>query len=247
MRVFGDILSFMRTSILRDVEDPQLWTDETLCECIARAHDEFAERTLILRDSSSIAASFPLRAGVEVYTLHPTVLGVLSAKVDGQPHNLIRAGSIAIDGYVPPPDTIAWLESINYGASQPGTPNVFTTDFSTVGDAAAGTVRVWPTPTEADEGVRVRMRVVRLPLVQCAIDTLEGTPECPRQFLMGLAHGGASIAYSLYGAEGTEDKRAEGQRAIFDRYIKDAERSTRRKLFAPLAWGFGRAGFTHSR
>lgn len=247
MRVFGDILDFLRKDILRDTDEPLLWSDETLCECIARAHDEFAERTLTLRDSSSIAASFQLEAGVDLYPLHPTILSVMSAKVEGSPNNLVRAGALALDGYVPPPDTIAWLETINYGTAQDGTPIVFTTDHSVDGAATAPTIRVWPVPAAADDLKTVNLRVTRLPLVQCSTDTLEERPECPRQFLMALAHGAAAIAYNLHDSDGNDDPRADKQRATFERYLKDAERGVRRKLFAPLAWGFGRAGFSHSR
>lgn len=247
MRTFGDILDFLRGGILRDVEAPQLWTDEVLCECIASAHDEFAERTLTIRDSSSIAASFELAAGVDLYTLHPTVLSVLSAKVAGSPNTLVRAGAVALDGYVPPPDTIAWLETINYGTAQDGTPLVFTTDNGVEDAGAAPTIRVWPVPADADDGKTVSLRVTRLPLIQCAVDTLDKTPECPRQFLVALAHGAASKAYSLQDSDANDTGRSALQRADFERYVKLAERTVRRKLFAPLAWGFGRAGFSHSR
>ena len=93
MRVFGDLLEFTRRDILRDAAKPYLWSDEALCECIAQAHDEFAERTLMLRDSTSIAASFELEVGVDAYVLHPAVQAVLSAKIEEEPQGLIRAGA----------------------------------------------------------------------------------------------------------------------------------------------------------
>lgn len=247
MRTFGDILDFLRNGILRDITDPALWTDEILCECIAQAHDEFAERTLCIRDSTSLAARFTLEAGVDTYALHPTVLSVMSAMVEGEPHNLIRGGSSALDGYVPPPDTVAWLETINHGTAQDGTPQVFVTDDSVAGAGGAATVRVWPTPAAADEGRTVLLRVTRLPLTQCSMSTLEAVPEVPRQFLMGLAHGGAAVAYSLQDSDGADPNRAVDQRALFENHVKNASRNARHKMFAPLAWGFGRAGFSHSR
>ena len=247
MRVFGDLLSFVRYSILRDVSVPPLWPDEELCECIAQAHDEFAERTLMLRDSSSFAASFELETGVDQYTLHPAVQAVLSAKIDGEPQGLIRASASALDGYVPPPDVVAWLEQINYGTAQDGTPLAFTTDDSTDGMGQAVVVRVYPTPAAADNGKTVKLRVARLPLVQCGLDTLDTPVECNRQFLMGLCHGAAAIAYDMNDADGNDPDKANKQRAKFEEYIARGKATVRRKMFSPLSWGFGRGGFTHSR
>jgi hypothetical protein len=248
MRVFGDILDFLRKSILRDTEDnPYLWGDDTLCECISQAHDVFAERTLCIRDATSVAASVQLVEGTSLYPAHPAVLAVLSAKLEGAEGNLVRASSSALDGYVPPPDVVQWLEAVNYGATRQGTPEVYTTDDSVDGADGAVAVRVWPTPTLADDTRTLLLRVVRLPLIQCSVDTLEERPECPRQSLMGLAHGAAAIAYGLHDSDGGDDLRATKQQEMFERYIEDAKRAARHKMFAPLSWGFGRGGFTHSR
>lgn len=247
MRVFGDLLGFTRRDILRDNDDPYLWSDEALCECIAQAHDEFAERTLTLRDSSSIAASFNLVEGVDLYTLHPTVQTVLSAKIEGEQQGLIRASASSLDGYAPPPDVINWLEQINNGTTQDGTPLAFTTDDSVEGDDQAMVVRVYPTPALADDGRIVKLRVARLPLVQCSLDTLDEVVECNRQFLMGLCHGAAAIAYGMNDADGNDPTKADKQRGLFEGYIARAKSTARRKLFTPLSWGFGRGGFTHSR
>lgn len=247
MRVFGDLLSFVRRDILRDTEQPYLWSDEAICECIAQAHDEFAERTLTIRDASSVAATFDLEEGVDVYPLHPTVQAVLSAKVAGEPRGLIRASASSLDGYVPPPDVVTWLEGINNGTTQDGTPLAFTTDDSVDGTAQSMVIRVYPTPTAADSGKAVNLRVARLPLVQCSVDTLDDAVECNRQFLMGLCHGAAAIAYSMNDADGNDPTKADKQRAMFEVAVARAKSTARRKLFAPLSWGFGRGGFTHSR
>ena len=247
MRVFGDLLEFTRRDILRDAAKPYLWSDEALCECIAQAHDEFAERTLMLRDSTSIAASFELEVGVDAYVLHPTVQAVLSAKIDGEPQGLIRAGAPALDGYVPPPDAVTWLEQINNGTVQDGTPKAYTTDDSVDGDDQATVIRVYPTPALEDNGKVVKLRVARLPLVQCSMDALDEVVECNRQFLMGLCHGAAAIAYSMNDADGNDPAKADRQRAKFEEYIARGRSTVRRKMFTPLSWGFGRGGFSHSR
>lgn len=246
MDTYGDVLDHLRREVLRDTQQPYLWSDEVLCEFIAQAEDEFAERVQHIRDSSSIAASFELEEGVELYTLNSTVLSVMTARVEGAATSLVRATSSAIDGYAPPPDTIAWLESINYGVERDGTPLAFTTDDS-LDSGNALVLRVWPTPAAADAGKQVKMRVIRLPLVPCSLDVLDARPEVPRQFIPALCHGAAARAYTLQDADGNDPVRGSTQQALFESYLKRANTTIRRKLFQPLAWGFGRGGFSHSR
>lgn len=247
MITFGDALDFLRDETLRDSSDGQLWTDASLCEFIAQAHDEFAERTQYIRDSSSPAATFDLIAGEDTYVLDDVVLSVISAKVAGANNGLIRAGSPALDGYVPPPDTIAWLEQINYGTAADGTPLVFTSDDAVVGAGGAATIRVWPTPAAADDGVAVNMRIVRLPSVTCSLDTLEEAIECPRQYRMALIHGAAARAYQSQDADGADPERETKHKNAFEDYVARAKSGIRRKTFQPLAWGFGRGGFSYPR
>lgn len=247
MRVFGDLLSFLRNDVLRDNTEPYLWSDEALCACIAQAHDEYAELTQSIRDSSSEAASFLLESGVDRYVLHPAVLAVLSARVDGEPSDLVRGGSPALNGYIPPPDTVAWLESVAQGTLAPGMPRVYVTDDSVDDSDQTMTIRVSPTPSDAEDGKLVRLRIARLPLVQCAVDTLAEVPDLPRNGFIPIAHGAAAYAYMTNDNDAGYATRAESHRAIFDRFIGQGRAKARRKLFAPLSWGFGRGGSSYTR
>jgi hypothetical protein len=246
METFGDVLDHLRQEILRDTETPYLWSDESLCEFIAQANDEFAEAVQHIRDSTSIATEVALEAGIDTYTLNAVVLAVMSAKIVGNDTDLIRAGSPALNGFVPSPETVQWLEQINYGTAKDGTPLVFTTDDS-VESGGAATIRFWPVPALEDAGKVVKLRLIRLPLVPCAMDTLDTRPEMQRQYVPALCHGAAARAYNSQDADGGDVSRADKQAKIFEAYIKRASTGMRRKLFQPASWGFGRGGFTHSR
>lgn len=246
MKTFGDVLDFLRNEVLRDTSVPPLWTDDALVEYIAQAHDEFAERTLYIRDSSSEVTQFQLEAGVDTYQLNAVVLAVHSARVEGMPEDLVRAGNPALGGYTPPPDTVSWLEAINNGVSEDGTPRVFTTDDSSDGKGAVS-IRVWPVPAAADAGKLVQMRVTRLTTTPCSLDNLDDEPECPRQHMLALVHGAAALAYDAQDSDGNDPVRASKQRAKFEEYITRASVGRRRRMFQPLSWGFGRGGFSHSR
>jgi len=243
MNTFDDVLSFLRIEQLRDTELPYLWSDEALCEYIAQAHDEFAEETQSIRDASSEASEIVLETGVDTYPLNAVVLSVISAKFDGGVTNLVRASASILDGEQPEPEVVRWLEAINSGALMDGTPEAWTTDERVDGVGAAAVIRFYPTPTAADNGKVVRLRVVRLPIVQCSIDTLSQEPEMARQYRMALVHGAAAIAYDNQDADGGDSDRSSKQRVRFDRFIERAKRGTRRKMFQPMSWGFGRGGF----
>jgi len=246
VNLFSEVLDHLRKEILRDAVTPYLWSDESLCEFIAQANDEFAERVQHIRDSTSIATSFELEAGVDTYILNAVVLSVMSAKIEGNDTDLIRAGSPALNGFVPSPETVQWLEQINYGTAKDGTPLVYTTDDS-VDAGGTPTIRVWPVPAAEDEGKVVKMRVIRLPLTPCSMDTLDARPEMQRQYIPALCHGAAARAYTSQDADGGDSTRADKQQKMFEAYITRASTGLRRKMFQPASWGFGRGGFTHSR
>ena len=246
METFGDVLDHLRKEILRDTAQPYLWSDESLCEFIAQANDEFAEAVQHIRDSTSIATEVTLEVGVDSYALNSVVLSVMSAKLAGQDTGLIRAGSPALDGYVPSPETVQWLEQINYGTAKDGTPLVFTTDEG-VENGGTAMIRFWPVPAVEDAEKIVRLRVIRLPLVPCSMDTLESRPEMQRQYIPALCHGAAARAYRSQDADGNDPLRADTQQKVFESYTRRASTGMRRKLFQPASWGFGRGGFTHSR
>lgn len=246
MRVFGDVLSFLRNDILRDRETPFLWSDTALCECIAQAHDEYAERTRCIRDSSSYVTRVALEEGVSQYVLNPAVISVLSAQVDGQPVGMVRAGIREITGEEAPMEALDWVEAVNAAVPADGLPRVFRVDEGVDGGEHSPILHVHPAPSAAYDTVEVLLRVVRLPLTQCAVDTLEDIVDAPRQALMSIANGAAAYAYSMQDSDGGDSSRAEQQRKLFEAAVARGAASTRSRLFQPMKWGFGRGGFSHS-
>lgn len=245
MQTFGDVIEHLHSEVLRDFADPPLWSTAALCEFVAQAHDQFAEDTLCIRDATSAAARVTLRTGVEFYPLSESVLAVMSARVDGVEHGLVRAAGPAIDGYVPSPEVVQWLERVNYGAPKDGQPLVFATDYSVSG-AGAVALRVWPRPSAEFDGRKVLLRVIRLPAVQCSLDTLEVVPEIPRQSRMALVHGAAMFAYGSQDADGEDGAREAKYRALFNADIERAKVRVARAAFQPVPWGFNHSGFTCS-
>lgn len=248
MRTVGDAIAFLRESILADVAEGQLCSDGTLIEHMNAAQDEFFEETRLLRDSSSKLTRFSLMEGVSEYALDPCVLSVLSASLPGEGGALVRATHNSLDGYTPPVDVAQWLLAINYGTPQAGKPVAFSTDEGVdTTDSMALVVRVWPTPSAEYAGAEVQLRVARLPAAPMSLDDLDAPLVVPRQYHMALIHGAAYRIYLTQDADLGDTARAATQLAAYNAVVSRAKRGAEHKMHAPMSWGFGRSGFSHSR
>jgi hypothetical protein len=236
----NELLDTLREDILKDTNAPYMWSDRRLVQLLNQAYMDFAEATLILRDSTSDSASFTLTAGETQYPFGEEVLAIMSAKIEGTSNNLKRFGDNELNSEDSPGDSLAWLETINSTYLQAGEPRAFTTNDS------LRIITVYPTPTVAEEGMVIRMRIARLPLVQLSLDNLGDEIELPRNLVLGLTHGAAAIAYTDQDSDGGDAAKAKVQKDKFAEYIDRGKKAVRRTMFQPLTWGFGKAGFGRS-
>jgi len=235
-----ELLDTLREDVLKDMSSPPMWSDRRLIQLLNEAYIEFAEKTLIIRDSTSDFTVITLQSGVAQYTYGEEILSVYSAKITGRTNNLERFGNTEMNSEPQPSDTLAWLQIINNAPDTVGEPRAFSTDDS------LRTFVVYPTPTDAEDGMTINMRVARLPQEYPDEDNLDVEMEIPRQYVLGLTHGAAATAYTDQDADGGDPVKAKFQKDKFNEYIERAKKGVRRQMFQPLTWGFGRAGFSHS-
>ena len=254
----GELVTELRDNILHDRSDQvsgasdYLWSNATLVRYINEAERRFATLSLILRDSTTPEVTqVPLVAGQTTYTLHPSVLGVISAKLAGDPADLARAGHGVLDTYRSP-DPYFW-DTSQFSTLPPGKPLAFTTDESVTADDRGSqsvvTLRVWPAPTADYAGVNVLLRVVRLPLNPLKLAS-DGTiassrqvPEVPELHHLEMLDWAAYLALRIVDLDKGTPARAGEFRQSFEEHVKRARSVVMRKLFTPQPWGFGRAGF----
>lgn len=232
----SDLLDTLREDILKDVGVPPMWTDRRLAQLLNEAYMEFAEATLIIRDSTTESATITLKPGVNQYDMGEEVLAVMSARVEGVTGNLKRFGDSELNAEDSPGDTLAWLENINAAYIQAGAPRAFTTDDST------HTFTVFPVPSAEENGTVIRMRVARLPREEITMDNLDIKLEIPRNLQLGLTHGAAAIAYTDQDADGGDAAKGKVQKDKFEEYVERGKKYVRRIMFQPLTWGFGKSG-----
>jgi hypothetical protein len=249
----GELLEELRVNILGDrsarVEGDTdlLWSDATLVRYINEAQRRFARHGLVLRDGTSPDASrVTLVAGRTHYTLHPSVLAVMSAKRDQDVSDLVRTGYSALQAFRQPDPQ--YFDPNAFATLPPGKPLAFSTDDYLGADdndsLAAVTLRIYPEPTAAYAGNIIRLRVLRLPLENLVLDNLTATPEIPEDHHLEMLDWAAYLALRIVDHDAGNVARALEFRASFDANVQAARKQAMRKMFAPLHWGFGRNGFT---
>lgn len=247
------LLKLLRDAILNDRTDRVagssdfLWTDDTLITFINEAQRRFAVRALNLRDGTTDEATLvKLEAGKSTYALHPAVIAVLSAKNAAQDADLVRVGHTLFSAQQIATDR--WIDPATYRNHQPGPTLAFATDEAVNAVDSDSlqqiTLRVYPTPTAAQDGQTLRLRVVRKPIQQLTKNSLSATPELPEDHHIEMLDWAAYLALRIVDDDAGAPARAREFAQSFEAHVQEARKLAMRKMYAPLPWGFGRGGFS---
>ena len=252
--IVADLLEELRVGILRDSSsltsgsDDQLWSDARLVAYIHQGQVRFAKRTLSLRDNTTPAVTqVTLVAGQSEYPTHMAVLSTLSARYDTDTVNMPRASAERLDRSG---STESLYFDVNTASTlAPGRPITWATD------QAARTFRVYPTPSAAEAGKIIRLRVARLPINTLSTLDLYASPEIPEEYHYDILEYAAYKALSNHDADAgsnavdaTQLTPAEKHKANFETAIKEALQESKREMFAPAFWDFtAMPGVAYSR
>lgn len=249
-----DLLDELRNNMLFDrsaytggTNPTYLWSDNTLIRYINEAQKRFARRTFCIRDGSTPeVVNVTLKAGQSEYTLHSSIITVLTAKVSTAQVDLVRTGHWALGTYQPP-NSVVW-DSSHFITTKPGPPLAFATDEELAeGDSGTRntvTLRIFPTPDAATEGTVLKLRVARYPLDDLAPNDLEAVPEIPEDHHMDMLDWAAYLALRIVDHDAGDSEKAAEFAASFEGHVKEALKLVLRKLFAPQPWGFGKNGWS---
>lgn len=249
----SELLYELRENILNDrsdrtAGDPDvLWSDETLVRYINEAQRRFARQGLIIRDGTTPAVTqVTLETGVEFYTLHKSVLAVVSARLAGDTFDLTKTNHEALGAHRAPDDFFTFQPT--QGNVAPGRPIAFTTDEYLSANATSDTLsqvtlRVFPAPSEDQNGTKVNLRVLRMPLSKLVIGEQE-VPDIPEDHRLEMLDWAAYLALRVNDIDAGSPSLANQYRQSFELHAREARRVAMRKLFAPMGWGFGRGGWS---
>lgn len=251
----GDLLSELREGILHDFSDQiagsddRLWSDDRLMRYMNEAQRRFARKSMVIRDGKTPdVVQVPLVAGQTTYTLHKSVLAVLSATYGTDQSDLARTGH-AVFGYQRTVSDLNLYDTSWPSTPPPGKPMVFSTDETVDrdddGSMSVVTMRVFPAP-RADFLGPINLRVARLPLCSLSLDALDAYPELPEDHHLEMLDWAAYLALRIVDLDEEAPNRANEFRASFEDHVKRARDEMMRKTFAPMGWAFGRRGFVWS-
>lgn len=249
----SDLLDELRRNILNDRSDrvsgssDYLWEDATLVRYINEAQRRFAVRAYVIRDATTPeVVNVTLVAGVTQYTLHPSIIGVISAKVATTAVDLTRVGHSVLSSYSNPSGMV--LYSTPFEQLNPGAPLAFSTDEAIAedddGTISALSMRVYPAPRTEDAGTIIKLRVIRKPLDELTCNNLFAVPEIPADHHLEMLDWAAYLALRIVDDDAGMPRRAQEFAATFEGHVNEARKLVLRKLFAPQPWGFGRGGFS---
>ena len=235
-----ELLQELRYNILRDQSDlvsgpsDSLWSQETLLRYINEAYQLFCRRTLLLVDNSTPEVTrLTLQTGVDKYPLHPSILAVLSARVDGAPTDMSLAGHGILDTAQRVDPSLVWEPVAVSVSLPPGLPSIYSTD------EAVRVMRVVPVPSADHNGVGVSLRVARLPLAMFTLELPSASPEFPEEYHLSMLDWAAYRALSNHDADAEAMSRAQVRKAQFDETVRMVLKDMRRKRFATAAFRFG--------
>ena len=254
--ILSELLSELRENILHDRSDrvagdeDQLWSDATLIRYINEAQRRFARKALILRDGATPEVTqITLVSGAQQYTLHESVLAVMSAKLVGDTADLARAGHSSFDTYRTPDSY--YFDPSSLSSLAPGKPVAYDTDEmmgeDDQGALGAASFRVYPASTADYAGQIIQLRVVRLPINPFTSKNLKAEPELPEDHHLEMLDWAAYLALRIVDVDAGMPDRAKEFRDSFEDHVKTARASMMKKTFTPLQWSFGRNGFSYER
>jgi hypothetical protein len=250
----SELLFELRHNILHDRSNQvsgdgndRLWSDATLVRYIDEAQRRLARLSFIMVDHrNEETCILQTVAGQAEYDLHPAVLAVVTARLDGENGDLLRVGQASVGGYQLPG------VQPSMGQNVPGLPEGPALAFQTDGGLAEDdygslsvvNMRIFPTPAETQT---IRLRVIREPIYRLSTDDLEAIPEVPEHHHLEMLDWAAYLALRIVDVDAGSPNRAKDFQRSFASTVALARRVSMKKLHAPHRPGFGERGWSWER
>jgi len=230
-----------RTDLVSGDAD-SLWSDDYLIRQFNHAQRILARRAwVIIEIGRAPAGVVVLKTNTALYPLHKSILRVFDATPAGQQAPLGRSEDVnlrdtRLSGFILGDNVFSAWEVGNYaslsGSAATGDPLAIATD------AGTRMLRVSPPPSSDYNGVRLALKVARLPINWLSLDDTNAEPEVPEDWHEDLCEYAAGKALTLPMVDG--DQKVEGRRllAAFDAVVREAKLDRLRAEMGPARWRF---------
>ena len=222
-------------TVLVDGDPDSLWPDSYLVRQFNQAQKILARRAwCIIEYGVAPAGVIVLRTGVSLYSVNAAILRVFDSTPSTMNSPLGRTDDIVLRTETPGNVLTAFEtgEAAALADAETGAPRAIASD------AGSRQVRVYPTPTSTENGVKMALKIARLPLVDLTLDDLEAEPEVPSQWHLDLCEYAAGKALTLPMAD--QDQKVEGRRLLdaFNETVREARRDRQRFEMGTSRWAF---------
>ena len=230
-----------RTDLV-DGDPDSLWTDALLVRYFNHAARILARRAwCIIEYGVAPAGVIVLETDKVLYPLHKSILRVFDATPTTQLDPLGRTEDLMIRN----PDILNrhWYDS--FSAYEVGEYASLSDSSVTTGtalafatDAGTRVLRVSPPPSSTENGVRVMLRVARLPIIELTMDDTAASPEVPEEYHEDLClyAAGRCLTQPMVDSQYKVDGR--NLLAEFADLTREARRDRQRAEMGPSRWGF---------
>jgi len=246
------LLEELRANLLRDSSTlksgppDQFWSDDTLVRYINEAHHKFARRTLCIKDSTTPeVVEVVLVEKQRIYTLHPSILYVTSARHEDGRADMMRSSHSIIWALANP-----FTDSVDWSSSTIGAiPLRFTTDEGLqVDDEHQIRFAVDPEPDDKQKGKRIYLRTSRLPLEPFSVSKMNVAAEIPEDWQLDMLEWAAWRALRNWDLDAEDRRKADQHKTRFNEAVLECRHEVEiRKMHAPPNWSFGQNGWTYVR
>jgi len=229
----GELLDDRTTLV--DGDPDSLYSDEYIVRQLNEAQRILARRAwVIIEYGKAPAGTIVLATNKVLYDLHPSILRVFDATPSSQVAPLGRTDDILLRD---PSPVGADAFDIGEAAAREDTALTGATwAFAT--DAGTHQLRVYPTPTAAQNGIVVSLKVVRMPINELTLDDMDAEPEVPIQWHEAMCEYAAGKALTLPNVDG--EFRTVGRTLLteFNETVRLARQERVRAELGTSRWGF---------
>lgn len=219
-----------RTDLV-DGEADSIFSDETLVRYFNAAEQRLCRRAWVLQDIGHPQAGVVvLVTDKATYKLHKSVLAVLSATPADTDFPLNRSSDNVVLGVRTPEQDFWDVNRIT--AFTPGRPLAITAD------AGTRTVRFVPTPSSTENGLRIGLKVARMPYCPLSLSDLNACPEVPEEWHLLLCEYAAGKCLMHPNVDASAKTEGRNILADVEAKIKEARQEMNRLMLAEAKWVF---------
>lgn len=211
----SELLSALRTSVLDDVEEPQLWSNAELFFFLSQAQEEFCRRTYCLLDNTTLAVTHvDILAATSTYEINSYILKIKNAR--------LTLGTNVYDLTIIDEQDFEGLCLTSPSVLMTGTPKYLVDNGMFM-----SSVVIAPIPEVSGT---LSLKVTRLPLLDISSDN---DPELPRVYHGDLLHGAAYRAYRKQDAETMNNQQTTTHLQLWEEAIERASFDMARRRQVP--------------